>query len=231
MTKNTTRKNRYDILLCDADDTVLDFQTAMRTASIAAARDVGITAADETVIDKFKAVSSIVWRMLEDKSLLREQLDTKRFAMLKEALNEDFDTAAITEAFRRELKKTRFLIDGATDFLSTVRNRGIEVYIITNGFAPIAHERLKALDGYVDGVFISDEVGYHKPDPMFFEHVLNAIGVVDKSRILVFGDGVNSDIAGGINSGLDTCLFDPTGAKTCDCDYRVSSYAQALDIL
>ena len=230
MARGVERKNRYDVLLCDADDTVLDFQAAMRASIISAAREVGITTDAETVISEFKAVSGIVWRKLEDKEISRGELETMRFFMLGKRLNESFDVAAITEVFRRELKKTRFLIDGATEFLSEVRRRGIKVYIITNGFAPIAHERLKVLDGHVDGVFISDEIGYHKPDPLFFEHVLKAIGG-DKSRMLVFGDGINSDIAGGIKSGIDTCLFDPTGTKTCDSDYSVRSYAQALEIL
>lgn len=231
MAPKEARKNRYDILLCDADDTVLDFQTAMRSSITNAAREVGITADNERLLSEFKAVSNIVWRMLEDKKLVRKDLDQMRFSMFKEQIRQDFDIAAITEAFRRELKSTRYLIDGATEFLAEVRRRGIKVYIITNGFAPIAHERLKAVDGYVDGAFISDEIGYHKPDPKFFEYVLNAIGNADKSRILVFGDGVNSDIAGGINSGLDTCLFDPSASKTCDCDYVAHSYAQILDIL
>lgn len=224
------RKNKYDILLCDADDTVLDFQTAMRTSIINAARAVGIKAADEKIIKEFRDITVIVWRKLEDEGLIREQLDKLRFAMLKERLNEDFDTSAMSFTFQDEMKKTRFLIDGATEFLSAVRARGIKVYIVTNGFAPIAHERLKALDGYIDGAFISDEIGYNKPDPRLFDHVINALGV-DKSRALVFGDSVNSDIRGGIDSGLDTCLYDPCGETESNADYTVRSFAELLSIL
>ena len=224
------RKNRYDILLCDADDTVLDFQTAMRTSIINAARIVGIKAADEKIIEEFGDITVIVWRKLEDEGLTRDQLDGLRFAMLKERLNEDFDTSAMSEAFFSEMKKTRFLIDGATEFLSKVRERGIKVYIVTNGFAPIARERLKALNGYMDGAFISDEIGYNKPDPRLFDYVFDTLGV-DRSRALVFGDSVNSDIRGGVNSGLDTCLYDPHGKTESSADYNVRSYAELEKIL
>lgn len=224
------RKNRYDILLCDADDTVLDFQAAMRTSIINAARAVGIKATDDKIIKEFGDITVIVWRKLEDEGLIRDELDKLRFAMLKERLNEDFDPSAMSEAFMREMKSTRFLIDGATEFLSAVRARGIKVYIVTNGFAPIAHERLKALDGCIDGAFISDEIGYNKPDPRLFDYVINMLGV-DKSRALVFGDSVNSDIRGGNDSGLDTCLYDPRGGTESNADYTVRCFDELLRIL
>lgn len=225
------RKNRYDILLCDADDTVLDFQKAMRTSIVNAARQVGIKAADEKIIKEFREITEIVWRKLEDEGLTRNELDTLRFAMLKERLKEDFDSTAMSAAFMSEMKNTRFLVDGATEFLSAVRARGIKVFIITNGFAHIARERLKALDGYVDGVFISDEIGYNKPDTRFFDYVSGELNITDKSKVLVFGDSVNSDIRGGADSGLDTCLFDPRGNVQCAADYSVKTYDELLKIL
>lgn len=224
------RKNRYDILLCDADDTVLDFQTAMRTSIINAARAVGIKAADQIIVKEFGDITAIVWRKLEDEGLVRDELDKLRFAMLKERLKEDFDAFAMSAAFMREMKKTRFLIDGATEFLSAVRAHGVKVYIVTNGFAPIARERLKALDGYIDGAFISDEIGYNKPDPRLFDYVIGALGV-EKSRALVFGDSVNSDIRGGIDSGIDTCLYDPRGCTKSNADYTVRCFDELLHIL
>lgn len=225
------RKNRYDVLLCDADDTVLNFQRAMQYSITKAARAVGIKADEQTVIDEFRAASRIVWRRLEDEGLLRNELDRLRFTMLKERLSEDFDVAVISSAFMSELKKTRYVLDGALEFLASVRARGIKVYIVTNGFAPIAHERLKALSGYIDGSFISDEIGYNKPDRRLFDHVFSVLGDTDRSRALVFGDSVNSDIRGGIESGIDTCLYDPTGAVKSDADYSVRDYGQLLNIL
>ncbi len=228
---SSPRPNRYDILLCDADDTVLDFQKAMRTSIVGAARAVGVKADDERIVKEFGEASAIVWRKLEDKLIERDKLDTLRFSMLKERLGEDFDVSVVSETFLENLKKTRFLLDGATEFLSAVRNRGIKVYILTNGLARVAHERLKALDGCIDGAFISEEIGYNKPDPRLFDCVFNELGGVDKSRTLIFGDSINSDIRGGINSGIDTCLFDPSESKECSADYSVRGYDGILRIL
>lgn len=225
------RKNRYDIMLCDADDTVLDFQKAMRTSIIAAARAVGIQADDKKIIKEFGEASHIVWRKLEDKQIERTELDTLRFSMLMERLKEEFSVRDMSEAFLTNMEKTRFLLDGATEFLTVVRERGVKVYILTNGLARVARERLKALDGYVDGAFISDVIGYNKPDTRLFEFVFEALDGVDKSRTLMFGDSVNSDIRGGIDSGIDTCLFDPSASKRSDADYSVRTFDELLEIL
>ena len=69
--KTVPNSNRYDILLCDADDTVLDFQKAMCTSIVSAARNAGIKADDETIIKEFGEASHIVWRKLEDKQIER----------------------------------------------------------------------------------------------------------------------------------------------------------------
>ncbi|MDE7405841.1 MAG: HAD-IA family hydrolase [Clostridiales bacterium] len=231
MSDKAVRPNKYDILLCDADDTVLDFQKAMRTSIIDAARAVGIQADDQKIVKEFGEASHIVWRKLEDKLLERDALDTLRFSMLKDRLGVQFNVPDMSEAFLENMKKTRFLLDGATEFLSAVRARGIKVYILTNGLARVANERLKALDGYIDGAFISDEIGYNKPDQRLFDYVFAALGGVDKSRTLMLGDSVNSDIRGGVNSGVDTCLFDPSGSKQSDARYTVRTYDEVLEIL
>lgn len=225
------RVRRYDVLLCDADDTVLDFQRAMRTSIIAAARAFGVEADDEKIVKEFGEASHIAWRRLEDKLIGYGELDALRFSMLKERLGEDFDVHAISETFLETLTQTRFVLNGATEFLDAVRARGIKVYILTNGLARVAHGRLKALDGYVDGSFISGEVGYNKPDPRLFDCVFDALGGVDKHRTLMFGDSVSSDINGGINSGIDTCLFDPSGSKQSDATYTVRTFDELLKIL
>jgi putative hydrolase of the HAD superfamily len=55
----------------------------------------------------------------------------------------------------------------------------------------------------------SDEIGYSKPSPLFFDHVFNQIqpiykGNIDKSAILHIGDNFESDIRGGQNFGFKT---------------------------
>ncbi len=226
-----SRKNRYDVLLCDADDTVLDFKTAMRHSVLTAARSVGVTLSDENIVSSYSRTTDEIWGKLERGEITRDELNNMRFRLLRERLNENFDPDEMNEKYLTEMQKTRFVIDGAIDFLRRVRSRNIKVYIVTNSFARIASERLKALDGETDGYFISEQVGHDKPDVRFFESVHHAIGMPDKQRILVFGDSLTSDIAGGKAFGADTCLFDVCGKRGGIADYTVSDYSELESIL
>lgn len=225
------RKNRYDILLCDADDTVLDFDRAMRYSILTAARAMGINAPDEDIVREYRIGNDKLWEQLEKGEITRAKLDAVRFSVFAERMGISIDTWAMNDAYLTAMKSTRFVLDGATEFLSDVRSRGIKVYIATNSFERIASERLKAVEKYVDGSFIAERIGYDKPDKRFFDEVLKKLGADDRSRVLVFGDGVSSDIAGGKNSGIDTCLYDPNGIKTSDAEYTVRSYAELCKIL
>lgn len=227
----TPRGNRFDVILCDADETVLDFKRAMRYSVVRALRALGVKKDDDAIVSTYAEITNEVWGRLERGEISRARLNAQRFVMLRDRLKDNFDPQKANELYVTNMRSTRYTIDGATDFLHDVRGRGIKVYIITNSFTRIAEQRLKALDGFIDGAFISETVGFDKPDACFFDAVLERIGIVDRERVLVFGDGENSDIAGGINSGLTTCLFDPSGAKTTAADFSVRSYAQVAALI
>jgi FMN phosphatase YigB (HAD superfamily) len=87
---------------------------------------------------------------------------------------------------------------------------------------------------YVKQVFISEEVGADKPSPLFFEHVLQALGQPDKRELLIIGDSPTSDIRGGMLSGIDTCWFNPDGAVCPDGitpTMQVSSFEELRAVL
>ncbi len=225
------RKNRYDVLLCDSDDTLLDFQKARSVAIRAAAEKFGLPCGADECDRAYKSVVCKVWHRLERGEITGEKLKTERFVELGKALGIEFDVAAFNEAYTSEMIKTRFVLDGATEFLQAVRERGIKRYIITNSFTNFANERLKPILPFVDGAFVSEQVGYYKPDVRFFDSVCRAIGEGDRSRILVFGDSETSDIKGGTDSGLDTCRLVSAPNACTDADYAVCGYGEVLDIL
>lgn len=226
------RKNRYDAVFCDADDTVLDFRAAMRFTIVKTARDMNVTAPDGDIISAYEKILPEVWGKLERGEITREMLAGMRFNMLKLALKESFDADEFNSRYMQNIKTTRFVIDGALEFLDKVRARGIAVYIITNSYRAVAEQRLKALDGHIDGAFVSEDIGFDKPDARFFEWVRESTGNIPKSRILVFGDGVYPDIHGGKAFGADTCLFDRKNVKqTSEADFVARTYADVLRIL
>ena len=82
---------------------------------------------------------------------------------------------------------------------------------MTNGVASAQHGRFarSPLRDLFPHVFISEEVGYAKPDPRFFQVVVDRLGIRDTRRAVVVGDNLISDIGGGNAAGMDTIWYNP----------------------
>ena len=69
--------------------------------------------------------------------------------------------------------------------------------------------RLSHLGEWMDGVFLSEELGAEKPRPAFFEKVFAALPDIPRADMLIVGDSLTSDMAGGIAAGIPTCWYNP----------------------
>ena len=108
------------------------------------------------------------------------------------------------------------------------------VYLTTNGYPEFQYPRIKAarLTKYFEDIFISEEINVRKPSQSFYKYVLNRLPVSKKSDVLIIGDTQTSDILGGINSGIDTCWYNPKGLTSdLNLTYVVSDLNQLLEIL
>ncbi|MBQ5794277.1 MAG: HAD-IA family hydrolase, partial [Clostridia bacterium] len=83
----------------------------------------------------------------------------------------------------------------------------------TNGDKRVQEGRFNPspLAKYFEKAYISEVVGYEKPDVRYFDAVMRDIPDFDPATTLVVGDSLTSDIKGGINAGLDTCWYNPKG--------------------
>lgn len=105
--------------------------------------------------------------------------------------------------------------------LAALRERGVFTGIVTNG-AGDAHsdsQRTKAerlgLLALVDGFWVSDTMGYRKPDPRAFAPALAASGCAPE-QCLYAGDTLATDVAGANAAGLRSVLLrrEAPGAAT-----------------
>ncbi|MBR7137489.1 MAG: HAD hydrolase-like protein, partial [Clostridia bacterium] len=56
-------------------------------------------------------------------------------------------------------------------------------------------------------------IGAAKPERAFFDRVLAEIPRFKREEMLIVGDSLSSDIAGGSIAGIDTCLYNPAGKE------------------
>ena len=85
----------------------------------------------------------------------------------------------------------------ALRFLKDCHRRKIPVCVVTDLFAMIQIQKLKALKmmRYVDFIVSNDEVGVDKPHPLIFKTALKKMGLRAKDAIMI-GDSAHKDIAG-----------------------------------
>ena len=205
---------KYSVILFDIDDTLLDFPRSEREALCEALLMHGVELDDE-MIGVYHKINYELWRMLERGEITREVLMTRRFEDFAKFYGFDIDSVRVADDYLDCLGKKVYYIDGACELLSALYGK-VKMYIVTNGLERVQTSRyaLSGFDKIFDGMFISQVVGANKPDSRFFEHVANHIEGFEKDRALIVGDSLTSDIAGGINFGIDTCWYSPSKKTT-----------------
>ena len=93
--------------------------------------------------------------------------------------------------------------------LEVLRERGLKLALVTNGFDPpeLARAELERLGVLqrVDAVVFPVEAGARKPEPAIFRRALELLGGVEPERALMVGDRLVEDIGGAAALGMRTC--------------------------
>ncbi|MDD2459302.1 MAG: YjjG family noncanonical pyrimidine nucleotidase [Eubacteriales bacterium] len=200
----------YNWLLFDLDGTLLDFHKAEYLCMKATLQSFGFRMDDEVLL-AYRSINESYWKMLERGEISQEELALARHRTLFERFGFTGDVEAFQNHYEGALSESSYLYDGAYELLRQLRDRdGIHLAIVTNGFARIQERRiaLAGLDTLFERIFISEQVGYRKPQVEFFEHVFREIG---EGNAMIIGDSLTSDIKGGADFGIATCWFNPDG--------------------
>ena len=225
---------KYEWLLFDADDTLLDFKLGEHRAITATLSEAGLPTDDE-VIATYSRINDNLWKMLERGEVTKDRLKVLRFVQFCEHYGFDRDGAALAESYVENLKKQTVLLDGAEEVCRTLYGK-YKMYIITNGIEAVQTARFGgcAIKEYFEKCYISDAIGVAKPKKGFFDAVAADIEGFDASRALVIGDSLTSDIKGGIEYGIDTCWLNPEGKsapENWDITYTIGDIRELIGIL
>ena len=231
----------HHIFLFDLDQTLLDFHASEKKALGIVLRANGLSFSDEIYL-AFKAYNKELWLELEKGTITRTELFTKRFNDVFSRCEGDsshLDPLTVNDDFIRTMSVNGVLMDGALEFVRKLKEEITDaaIYIASNGATINAKGRIAStgLDRYIDGLFISENMGVTKPDPAFFDMILEQIGEPKNSFIMV-GDSLSSDMLGARNASLDSVWFMPSGnieeaMREYDINYCASSYDELLNIL
>lgn len=197
----------YKILLFDSDDTLLDFKKAEHDALSSAMTECGLEFSEE-LCKVYSDANKVYWKAFEKGEIEKSEIYIGRFILFLKNANIDYSAEILSLKYEELLKKQYQKIEGAEETCAALQGK-YEMYIVSNGNIMVQLPRLdgSGLKPYFKDVFVSEKVGFQKPQKEFFDFVFSAIGGPDKSEVLIIGDSISSDISGGINAGIDTCLF------------------------
>ena len=226
---------RYDIVLLDADMTIFDFERSEKESLSRVLRRYGLEPTAE-VEETYMKINRALWEAFARGEVDQDFLVVERFAALGRVYQEDWDAALVNRDYLNGLGEEPHLLPGAMDFCVALKDMGLTLAIATNGMPTAQRGRYvrTGINQVIPNIFISMELGVQKPMPAYFDKVCEALGVTDRSRVVMVGDSLSSDVKGGNNAGIDTIWYNPSRAPltgTANPTYTVDSYEEILSIL
>lgn len=251
----------YKALLFDLDDTIFDFERCSRKALFETFQQLGADYND-FVYEQFRQVDDMLWSQQKRGSLTLHEVLEIRFKHLFERLNikvrgqlnpysaapsdslsrldgslSQWGDALYIEAqrlFADRLSNQFHLKPDAENIIERLSKR-YPLYVASNGILEMQVQRLKLakLLPYFTDVYVSDDIGYEKPNSKFFAECLRRSRLTPDD-VLLIGDSLQADMVGGNNSAIDTCWYNPnkrSGSNVVAIKYEIKGLVQLTRIL
>lgn len=205
-------KQRYDVILFDADRTLFDFDQSQRLALGEVYRANGIPETEEN-IQTYVRLNDRLWARFDKGEISLEELEYIRFRDFAEALGlRNLDANQLNQQYIEALGRNSILLPGAEELCAALAPY-CQQYIVTNGIKEAQEGRLERspIRQYIKKMYISGVMGVRKPERAYFELVYHDLGMTPERwrRTVIVGDGLSSDILGGVNGNLDTIWYNP----------------------
>ena len=179
---------RYNWVLFDADETLFSFNSYLGLTAMLKRYGIDFTRED---YDAFQAVNKLLWVAYQNNEITAEDIQMRRFAKLSKQTG--VNQIQLNQELMAEMAKVSKPLDGVMEMLEALYPE-VKMGIITN-------------ERFFEMVVVSEQIGVAKPDRKVFDYAFSLMDDLDKTKILMVGDTLASDILGGYNSGIDTCWF------------------------
>jgi len=119
------------------------------------------------------------------------------------------------------------------EVLKELKNSGIRLGMITNGFTKFQSLNLQALGihSYIDTILISEQEGIKKPHAEIFLRALKKLGVTPEESLYV-GDHPENDVLGAQNVGMNAVWKkDPFWSPTFTIEHTIDDLGELLHLV
>ena len=220
----------YEYLIFDADHTIIDFDADERRAFRAAFRAAGKEATAD-MVEACWQFSARNWASLGLHDVHLPEIQANYHALYHTHVRDIMAFAdkayglgagkgAAEQAFSETLSQAAHPAEDAPEALTALHGR-YKLCVATNGLTAMQTGRLSVFGDLFFRTFISEEMGFIKPNAAFFRAMTEELGV-PPSHCLMVGDSLSSDIAGANTAGMD-CIWLNRGGAPLPEGYRVKA--------
>ena len=205
---------KYQIVLWDVDQTLLNFKESENYAIRKAFEQFGIPIENE-VVKLYSQINDSYWKRFEKGEVSKQEVQLGRFRTLFQEIGlSHVREEEFAPVFQRLLGSVYFYQDDSYTLCKHLKSV-CRQFVVTNGVAWTQRNKLKlsGLDKFMEDMFISEEIGMPKPMKEFFDKCFERIPGFEKERTIIVGDSLTSDMLGGNRAGIACCWYNPEGQK------------------
>ncbi|MFZ5815746.1 MAG: HAD family hydrolase [Bacillota bacterium] len=141
------------------------------------------------------------------------------------------EAATRVHRLARELPDSDWIDPEVLPLLRHLRERGFQIGLVSNWDGTLVERcAVWGLTPYVDFIGDSEVYGSPKPDPAFFHHVLEQLGVAPAEAFHV-GDSWGADVVGARAAGVTAVLFDPLEQEERPADYVIRDLTELYALI
>lgn len=202
----------YTAIFLDLDDTIFSFEKCGRAALKAACAACRIPYGEE-VFAVFQRIDDPLWDRQKKGELSVSQVLEIRACQFTSAFDRPEMNGLFRDSFTENLSLQAETEPFALEALHCL-SQTFRIYAASNGILKMQTARLKkaGLLDFFSGLYVSDDIGYEKPDARFFSECIKRCGTPAR-EILMVGDSLPADVAGAARSGIDCCWYNPRRQK------------------
>lgn len=219
-------------VLIDIDDTIFDFEKCSKNAFKKTLKKLDLSYKEKD-FSYFNKVNDILWTKQKLGNINIEKVFIERSSMMSEYFELDIEKEIFNNLFVEFLYDEIEMIDEVEGLLSYLSDK-YQIFAASNGVYDMQVNRIKKsnLDKYFKDIFVSDKIGFEKPDKRFFQKIMN-ITKFSNNDLIMIGDSIKSDIIGAKNSNIKSIYFNKENKKNSDKNftYQVKNLSEIKKIL
>lgn len=204
-------KNKIEFIIFDLDNTLYDFDTCWNYAHKQLFSEIQAELKIDSIdyskfIAEYLKQNDILWHKNHNNSITLQELRVLRplytFNHLGISVSEHFCEQFYDRMFEKLINHTK--PNPIINELLKKLSKQCSIYILTNGLVNEQQIKIDKIEikPYITKTYISENIGFEKPDKNVFSFVLKDINKNASAGIMI-GDSYRNDISGALSCGMN----------------------------